>query len=924
MDMPTLPLELLLNRWEQEVRPIEPSTQILIQEILHNYGRSWMLQGKLDELRKAIGPVLVRNEEEQVLFRKIFNEEFVPAVRAYQPDFSAPSDEAPEKEDEGDEELHQMVRQNRVWAYAFMILVLVLARFAFFNSQLPETNFGDFPNTQQNKFNAEQDLVDQSNPASRKVLIGAIDGIAMSRLTPDACARLPLDLQMSVFPGYAPLDIRRKAKISTKTAFKAPYFADISISRTQSDPFAQDKGNPKNQNSLFKGQLNGTFDKAGIYAFNLDTRVYHQDGENFTPISERSQEKVLFVPAFNPDAQEYRNFHLGIMTDQQNWMKIKVFGLLALLFLFTEGGLNLWKNRKRKLAFRMEFDGNDKGPYEIPFDEVDKKLRVDPNIADLAVQLSLRRKSHLQKLNVPETIRKTVAAAGMPQLVYQTQFKAPEYIALMEDDGKLPIYLEFVRQLSKQDVPIKSFVYDIEKGVVYDTKHPEGIRLNKLNYILPHSQLIIFSNGHRLLDPISHEIREEWKEELDLWEDRILITPVLPNLWSRQEEVLAIHFNLLPTYQPENDGKWEIDRSPQILEKKEGTGYDFSKPEDVKAYLGEELFTWLSASMLHNKPRYEVLLAVGHALAAEKEEEFVASGNFILEVPRQEFVSLTNLAKIYSLPWMKEEKVPAGMKKTMLSQLAPQTEALARKAIVEELNKVEAEKGSPAFAEKNTQLAIHQSKLKPDDKLLQRKLRYLWMEDKLEEEEKEGVHFEHAFQRLQMSFPLRQSLLAIAFAGFLGWMGANLYQNQSEQLVSKYLAEDKGSTPTLESWILREGVSPEIAQNGHPFSYFEEIPKSIERGEIQEALDQIFELKKMLPSYTFKGNPEIMLLLDWYEALAVLKTDNLEKTRMILSRIEASGNRYFQQRAFLLRWDLQKPWYQNSLPVEKYLSPGQK
>ncbi|MCI4668858.1 MAG: hypothetical protein MRZ79_12045 [Bacteroidia bacterium] len=920
--MSNLPLSLLLQKWEQEVRPVEPSTQILIQEVLYTFGKEWMMNGDLDEIRKAIGPILARNEEEQIKFKEIFEEDFIPYVKSSSTLVEGIIQKPLKREKD---RIEQAANKSRVWVYLALALLLFAFNRGLFRTEIPYSDKIEKSKTE--KFpELEDSKLDPDNPGINGSLID-LQRFLDSNKGSNVLANLEeidpsdFDIKLTINPSYAPLDIRRKVNISSTASPNDNFQIHLSTKGFKNNPFSELGTGDSRTKSSFVTKKEGNFTHAGVYAFEIETNLFNKQGTQ--RLLSYKHDKILFVPAFNPGTQEYRDFQLGIINHQQDWMKIRIFILLILLLVFAEGGLNLWKSRRRKLAFRMEFDSSQDGRYELPFDEIEKRLRVDPNIADLAVQLNLRRKSHIQSLDVDGTIKETIASAGMPKLIYENQFKAPEYIALMEDDGKMPFYKEFIRQLQKQDVPISCYTYDIEAGLVFDAKHPEGIRLPKLNYIHPHSQLIILSDGHRLLDSVSLEIKEYLKEELDLWEDRLLITPVLPELWSGFEQALAEQFQLVPTYIPDSAGKWEIDRSPAMIQKREGTGYDFSRPEEVKAYLGEELFAWLSASMVHNKPKYEVLLAVGHAISA-KQEEFVSSGNFVLDLPKQDFVNLTNLAKIYSLPWMKEGNVPSGMKKAMLEQLPPETEALARKAVIEELENTHPAVGSPAMAERNKQLAIQRSKLHPNDKLLQRKLRYLWMEDKLEVEEKEQVKVGNSLQKLQMIFPLRQSLLALAFGGFLAMMGYNFYQSQPEPLVRKYILEDESTNVDVFASYPNEGKANE--GESHPVYELASVRQYLKSGEINNmGMAEVHskELKEKLRPYAMRNNPELLLLADWYRALTLVGSGEIEQGKVILSQLINSGNHYFQQRAFLLLWDLEKPWYQNSLPVKKYLKYGQ-
>ena len=75
-----LPLQPLLAFWAAEVRLIDPSTQVRIQETLIAYGPSLIQSGNLAQLRMLIGPILAQTPEEQAIFKRIFEEQYLPLV----------------------------------------------------------------------------------------------------------------------------------------------------------------------------------------------------------------------------------------------------------------------------------------------------------------------------------------------------------------------------------------------------------------------------------------------------------------------------------------------------------------------------------------------------------------------------------------------------------------------------------------------------------------------------------------------------------------------------------------------------------------------------------------------------------------------------------------------------------------------------
>lgn len=927
------PLDALLSLWESEVRVIDPATHLLIQQTVQQFGMTLFRKNDFAGIRRLIGPILAQNEEEQALFQEIFDLHYLPYLKErFEVESVSVDTEGEEKP--LSEQLKGLSKKWRPILYVGLVVLLFGLNFLFMRDQV------DAPYIPEKKLTEEvipldslPPLVtkwDSAPPMPPKIVIDKfLDSTNSIKVYPrQQSASIAVNQLLTFYPRLTPVWFQPRSRY-----FIQPLW---------------DFGDGHTADSLVATH---TYTHPGIYPVKFTHYYPESDRISF-------HQELVFVPSVNPNTQDYHGgFFTDILTEVQTQIKLRIFILLFLIVFIAEGGLKLIKRRFSNLAFKMEFQQKGDGSYELPLPQPSGYLKDEEALQDLAKQLKKRRMAGTHQLDIQDTIHQTIRSGGLPQLVYAQQSKEAEYVFLIDEshasDHRAQVFQELVSFLEKEGVALERFTFRGDPHTCYNAFHPDGIEFRKITINHPHSRLVIFSEGTAFVDSISLELKPWVAELFDLWGEKMLFTPLERHAWTRREASLASYFQLLPADIKTQLTLFEEFEQPSLWEETEAAisaetalaEYDFEDALDVEAFLGEDLTQWLAATMVHPHPRWEIVLAVGRAIEAEMQAgktDFESEGHFTVAASTGQLVNLANLSKLAQIPWMDEKNYPENVRRTLLDMMDEELEVLARQTVISLLDQTVVEKDSAAYGEKRLHTTVQEAALHPDDQLLQKKLRYLWLHDRLDSYQTDKFNQDRSLRdtlaKWSRLMPLRAAVVALLMVGAGSFSIQKWNETLPQATVSRHIEPLPVGVADENLGLLRESLSAYALQdyertvreveklaeitseeNGHQIlGKIYQINGLLHLGDYEQAKSIIEEcLKEEKAKYLHQDLAE---LLQWYNALALVGEGQPEEGKQALESIMAlEGNHYLHQRAFLLLWDMRRPWYKNRIVPSAYM-----
>ena len=843
-----LPLQLLLDQLAQSGLPLDPATHLRVQQLLHQAGSDLLQRNDWEGLRLLLGPVIARDEAERATFDAVFEERFLPAIQRVE-------DEAPEAVAEAADSfatVGEQVHKRRIALYlsaAVLAMLLLVVGGSWFRPAAPASHqpavarqdtettdeFDQPVAPAEADETAKQSLPITYDPTK---LYYHMDPRHVFAFTPKAQQNL-FDVRHELQPILPNLHL----SVADQTRWRIGSSGDLSLEASY---------RPK---------------VAGLYEMEVNFPSY---GEGRNRLS-----RLVYLPQKALSTQDLYQLDFEQQQARRSAIKWTIFLLALVLIVGLESYLTYFRQRRYRLAFRVDFAQAEQGHYRLTDPQQERRMRPEPAFYDLAQRLNQRRASDHLTLDLPQTLRQTIRRGGLPTLAYQTRSYPSEYLVLVEQahaqDQQARLFLHLMELLRQEDVLITVCTFTDSPATCRRQSDGEPFSLDQLYRRYARARLIVFSDGMQWATA-------EVLADLDDWAEKALLTPRPVATWDEQEEALAEHFLVLPTdlsaqlnlveafTRGEADTAAFLER--QLLAEADSeplASYDLADVHDLRAYLGDRMLQWLAATAVHPQPEWELTLRLGQALDERaRQRRFAESGQFVAEAHPVDLLTFGHLQQLARLPWLQAGVMPPQLRRELLDQLDPELEHLARQTVADYLAEPQPGESEAQRERRAAQHLVQQAHLQPDNTDLQRKLRLLWQEDLLDAGTRADLAQQYRVQglwrRIAPWLPGGRAMAVGCVLVFLGWVGGNLYQHQPAQLMAKYGAP------------FQEPLFHDMQLDGESASAL----AAYAAGDYTQALD-------LLAAQAEQGwHPAIF---HFYQANALLVTDQSEAARTALDQI---------------------------------------
>lgn len=318
---------------------------------------------------------------------------------------------------------------------------------------------------------------------------------------------------------------------------------------------------------------------------------------------------------------------------------------------------------------------------------------------DISKLLRRRVKDTVSFMHINKTINKAIERAGFFEPVKEPRTRQSEYLVLIDetnpDNQVIKLFEYLLVMLKKHNVLVEKFYYKKYPGFCYNIHEPQGISLEKLHGKYQRHILLIFGNGYQLIDNSTKAPGEKLAALLDHWQHKAIVTPVSFTDWQERERNILLPY--IPIVPLDMEGLVllaemlaEKERMVDIVSRLNShkgifyssTGIDFDNINELETYCTVTGWTKIN----EDGGKVNVLKEWVAALAIYPKlrwEITLAIGNAILDkyqLHRQ--LDFTILLRIMRIGWMQQGFINDRLRVELLKKLSLENERIARETIL--------------------------------------------------------------------------------------------------------------------------------------------------------------------------------------------------------------------------------------------------
>ena len=322
-------------------------------------------------------------------------------------------------------------------------------------------------------------------------------------------------------------------------------------------------------------------------------------------------------------------------------------------------------------------------PNIIQFPESDYLIHKSREF--FAIRANLKKPAFIEfpDLDVAESAHATARKAGFPSLLYNNEWKERKYLLLTnneENDTHTKRLLNFlVRQLTSDKTPVIKYNYTTD---ITTLKESTGkiTSLEDLSHRFRNYHLIIIDNCTSFFEPGKPFLKNNYAEIFTRWPHKSVITPTpLPDWTYREKQLQKNEFIIVPADMnavkllakaiSENAFLTEERLKKQLKDTYSVSGFNFQTTDGLKSYLNNDtLFQMVCSLAVYPRLDWSLTLMLFTAILKEN------TGSVKLDYD--------TLLKVSRIPWMATNKLDESVRLSLLHQLNPKTEIIARETIL--------------------------------------------------------------------------------------------------------------------------------------------------------------------------------------------------------------------------------------------------
>ena len=631
-------------------------------------------------LRDSIIPLLATNEQEQQLFRTLFQRAQSQVKSKHQPYHPSPVRRA----------------ARSIWQILFFaILALILVLIAFLGRSV---------------LDPELDPVNQHLTLEPGEVSDAIapDSSALEELSAPVVFMLPQKKE-AVLPRFLQFELVDEG---ARVQFTAP---DTAITDTLELVLRGD------------GRRYRTVYLIATVEATLET------GEQVPEVQARIDTPVVSPDPLEPVAPVFRPRELPYASDIRSLEYTPPDGLSSFLarnigwlrWVFIILGAQLvmlwakWREeRRRKLVTTPEAHTNPPYVWNIELPDLAGAISLGEGIQRVLTRLRRRAYDEREKLDMPATIRATVRRGGMADFRYQPLTRPPEYLLLIDRQSgrshRAALFDYLFEAFRQQDVLVERFFFQGDIRACTNEMHPEGMGLRELHHRYPGARLLIISDGYRLLNARTGKVNTWASRLLGNWKEYALLTPRPPGAWGRRERLLRSQLPVVPatlqsltflleqwSARDEADfDQWpayveDVQREPMVLEGDLVT--------TLKKHYDPAMLQWIAGCAIYPELHWDLTLLIGRTMSTSE----------------RSLLTLDSVQELLRLPWFNEGRMPEAARLVLLDWLQrehPDTENRLREVIHEQFQQQEPPADSVAYEPYRLQMAFNEWRITRDRK----------------------------------------------------------------------------------------------------------------------------------------------------------------------------------------------------------------
>jgi uncharacterized protein with von Willebrand factor type A (vWA) domain len=880
-----LPLESLVQRLQAADFEINAATYYKLQKAIYALGSDYLEQP--EQLPRILAPIVVQSEEEQIRFHQVFGQFYQEVLQgaeviAEDLEEAMMEEEAAEAEEDIEADFKRAARKRRAWVYPVGGILILLLLILVFKGK---------PN-QENAFRETWAELEDEVKTPEKTKSQAAPRPFPAYSKQEAKAEIQLD--------HTPPEVGKGMLISSR--YKAPNYEYLW--------FLNEKKLRSREAKVWLEFTESGMNEIRLVVLDGSEIELMENIRGDRDAKGTAQHSVFLHvrPAGTVPMLTDRDVEQAKLERKQFFVKLVVFCLYILLVVGTELYMRWYRFSFYQKAFRSKFIPEENAPYQLPHDASTHELEAEEELYALARAMKHPQESHYDQLDMDATLYETIRSGGYPMLQYVPLEKEAEYLILVDESApsevQAGLFSELMRMLRREGVHLYIYTFNSDPRTCYVPGSKQEISLEALAQKFGMHRLIMFSKGTYMTAPNQQEVADWVSKAFGEFEQRILLTPEPQAVWGKREAILASFFLLLPFNTSSQQKLTEAMLDPehaafddlrekvfaQVQESLSLEAYDFDKEEDVRAYLGDGVFEWLTASMMYPQPDWQVIMEVGKELelkaVTESEGDLLVrskSGNTLL--------TMENLSKLASVPWIQQAEWPEEIRQKLLNNMAPATAQQASLAISHALEAADLPHDSAAWKLREAYRAVNAAHLHPGDPLLQKQLRFLYQQDLLDKKQQT-----EAADKIEMSWAYdvwhKMGDKVTRYAIILGLivlpvvMGVysfnQISQHRNTVLIEKY----------YERYQMNEMG---------PMSFLETGCHALENRESDKALSAF---SRYLDYHT-----NVQEIASWYAALAHLQLNDHEAAQKLLGPLARDPQKLYHDEAKALQEELNSVWH---------------